>query len=192
MSGGAPLDLLTVEDRAAWRRWLARHHAGEAGIWLVFYKKHTGRGGLDYEESVCEALCFGWVDSLLRRIDDDRCARKFTPRKPKSNWSESNLRRFAQMVAEGRMTAAGLALAPTLPPAQTAPPARGAAPEVPDYIAAALRSHGEAWTHFSRLPPSHRRLYVRWIEDAKRPETRLRRLAEAVGRLALNQKLGLK
>ena len=177
--------------RAAWRSWLAAHHDRETEIWLVYNKRHTGEPRVEYDDAVEEALCFGWIDSIVRTIDEDRYAQKFTPRKAKSKWSELNRRRFAKMVAEGKMTAAGLAKSP--------PEDEGGAgaklPEdnsVPGYIEAALRANVTAWTNFSNLAPSYRRLYVRWIEDAKREETRRKRLAEAVSLLEQNKKLGLK
>lgn len=177
--------------RADWRAWLAAHHDRETEIWLVYNKRHTGEPRVEYDDAVEEALCFGWIDSIVRTIDADRYAQKFTPRKARSKWSELNRRRFAKMVAEGKMTAAGLAKAP--------PEDEGRAVEnlpaddaVPGYIEAALRDNGAAWTNFSNFAPSYRRLYVRWIEDAKREETRRKRLAEAIGLLEQNKKLGLK
>jgi uncharacterized protein YdeI (YjbR/CyaY-like superfamily) len=190
MAAGVPL--LEVTTRAEWRAWLARHHDREREIWLVFWKKHTGKPSLPYAEAVDEALCFGWIDSLVRRLDDERYAQKFTPRKDKSSWTDLNRRRFARLVEEGRMTPAGLAKGP--PPATAAGPRppRDPAAAVPGDVEAALRAQGDAWVNFTRLAPSYRRLYVGWIEAAKRPETRARRLAEAVGKLARNEKLGMK
>jgi uncharacterized protein YdeI (YjbR/CyaY-like superfamily) len=109
------LRTLAVILASEWRAWLAEHHDRETEIWLVFYKKHTGKPGISYQDALEEALCFGWVDILVRRLDDERYAQKFTPRKARSNWSEINRRLFARLVEEGRMTAAGLAKAP--PPA---------------------------------------------------------------------------
>lgn len=100
---------LHASNRDAWRAWLDRHHETEQEIWLVFYKKHTGKPGVSYEDAVEEALCFGWIDSIVRRIDDERYAQKFGPRKANSKWSESNKRRVRKMMEEGKMTAAGLA-----------------------------------------------------------------------------------
>jgi uncharacterized protein YdeI (YjbR/CyaY-like superfamily) len=88
--------------RAAWRAWLAAHHDRETEIWLVYNKRHTGELRVEYDDAVEEALCFGWIDSIVRTIDEDRYAQKFTPRKAKSKWSELNRRRFAKLVAEGR------------------------------------------------------------------------------------------
>jgi uncharacterized protein YdeI (YjbR/CyaY-like superfamily) len=177
--------------RADWRSWLALHHDRETEIWLVYNKRHTGEPRVEYDDAVEEALCFGWIDSIVRTIDADRYAQKFTPRKAKSKWSESNKERFARMVREGKMTAAGLAKSPPEENEGVASTPLGAE-SVPSYIEDALRSSSAAWTNFSNLAPSYRRLYVRWIEDAKKEETRRRRLAEAVGKLERHEKLGLK
>jgi uncharacterized protein YdeI (YjbR/CyaY-like superfamily) len=106
-----PLTMLYVTTRDEWRAWLAEHHDTEKEVWLVSYKKHTGRPQIPYDDAVEEALCFGWIDSLVKTIDDERFAQKFTPRKEKSNWSESNKGRVRKLVREGRMTEAGLATA---------------------------------------------------------------------------------
>ena len=103
--------MLYVTTRDEWRAWLAEHHDTEREVWLVSYKKHTGRPQIPYDDAVEEALCFGWIDSLVKTIDDERFAQKFSPRKGKSNWSESNKRRVRKLVREGRMTEAGLATA---------------------------------------------------------------------------------
>jgi uncharacterized protein YdeI (YjbR/CyaY-like superfamily) len=184
------MNLLHPTTRAAWRSWLAENHARETEIWLVYSKRHTGQPRVEYDDAVEEALCFGWIDSIVRTLDEDRYAQKFTPRKAKSKWSEPNRRRFAKMVEEGRMTAAGLARSPSPEEAPKAPAADRDA--VPLYIEEALRENGAAWESFSRLAPSHRREYVRWIEDAKKEETRRRRIAEAVSRLERGEKLGMK
>lgn len=149
---------------------------------------------MEYDDAVEEALCFGWIDSIVRTIDENRYAQKFTPRKAKSKWSASNRERFARMVREGKMTSAGLAKAPPPledPVAEMAP-AKRVGDAVPGYIEEALRTNSAAWTNFSHLAPSYRRLYVGWIENAKKEETRRKRLAEAVSLLEQNKKLGLK
>lgn len=179
---------LEVRDRQAWRTWLGKHHASSPGIWLVFYKDHTGRKSIPYEDTVREALCFGWIDSLIKRLDDDRYARKFTPRKPTSKWSAINRQRWADLQAVGQLTAAGLAAAPT---ANT----YGARPKIPDlpaYFADALKVSPKAWAFFNTLAPSYRRHFVVWIHMAKRPETREKRIRESIALLAAGKKLGLK
>jgi uncharacterized protein YdeI (YjbR/CyaY-like superfamily) len=186
---------LYVTTREDWRAWRAAHHETETEIWLIYYKQHTGQPRISYDDVVEEALCFGWIDSLVRRLDDDRYAQKVTPRKNTSKWSASNLRRFADLVKDGRMTAAGLAKGPpavVVFPEKPSPRIPGADAEVPEYIQQRLQANAKAWRFFQDLAPSYRRHYVKWIEAAKREETRRKRLDEAVGLLEQGQKLGLK
>src|SRR5947199_112773 len=103
------MTLLHPTTRAAWRSWLAANHDRETEIWLVYNKRHTGEPRVEYDDAVEEAVCFGWIDSIVRTIDENRYAQKFTPRKAKSKWSVSNIERFARMVREGKMTPAGMA-----------------------------------------------------------------------------------
>jgi uncharacterized protein YdeI (YjbR/CyaY-like superfamily) len=181
---------IDIRSRKAWRAWLERNHSSVAEIWLVFHKQHTGTLAVEYEAAVEEALCFGWVDSLVRRLDDDRFARKFTPRRTDSMWSESNRRRYAEVEARGLLAASGRARPPTgrVP----VPPARRTFAKVPPYIARALKAEPRAWATFKRLTQEQRRKYLGWIEAAKREETKMRRLAEALRLLARGEKLGLK
>ena len=179
---------LDVRTRQQWRTWLGKHHKSSTGVWLVFYKDHTGVKTLSYEDSVREALCFGWVDSLIKRLDDDRYARKFTPRKPASKWSPSNRKRWVDLQTEGLLEPAGIAAAPT---ANTYAP-RPVIPELPAYIARAFKSDRKAWAFFQELPPRERRNFVVWIHIAKRPETRDKRIRESIGLLTARKKLGLK
>lgn len=182
------LSLLEVETRDGWRAWLEEHHASSAGVWLVRHKQHSGVESMPYEDLVREALCFGWIDSLIKRLDEDRYAIKVTPRKPTSKWSDLNRRRWRELEAAGRLAPAGLAAAPT----ENSYPARPPIPELPDYIAEAFRAHPEAWRHFQALTASNRRTFVVWIHTAKRPETRQRRIRESIALLAAGKKLGLK
>ena len=154
----------------------------------MFYKDHTRVKSIPYEDSVREALRFGWIDSLIKRLDDDRYARKFTPRQPTSKWADSNRKRWAELNTAGLLTSAGLAAAPT---ANTYAP-RPAIPDLPAYIAKALKAKPKAWGFFQELAPGHRRDFVVWIHTAKRPETREKRIRESIALLAAKQKLGLK
>jgi uncharacterized protein YdeI (YjbR/CyaY-like superfamily) len=154
----------------------------------VFYKDHTGIQSIPYEDSVREALCFAWIDSLIKRLDDDRYARKFTPRRPTSKWSGINRKRWMELKAAGLLTSAGLAAAPS---DNTYAP-RPAIPDLPAYIAKALKANPTAWGFFQRLAPSYRRHFVVWIHSAKRSETRKKRIRESIGLLAAGKKLGLK
>ena len=179
---------LDIRTRRQWRMWLRKNHASTPGIWLVSYKDHTGVKSIAYEDAVCEALCFGWVDSLIKRLDDERYARKFTPRKPASTWSDSNRRRWAALKCAGLLMAAGLAAAPT--DKNYAP--KPQIPKLPAYIAMALKANPEAWHYFQALAPAYRRHFVGWIHIAKRQDTRERRIRESMALLAAGKKLGLK
>jgi len=183
------LKTLDARTRRQLRRWLAEHHDSESEVWLVFHRRHTGRASVAYEEAVDEALCFGWIDSLITRLDDARYARKFTPRKPDSTWSTANRKRYARLSAGGRLTAAGLKRAPT---DRSGDAPRPSLTKIPPYIQQALRSHAAALDYFERLAPSYRRRYIAWIDSAKQQETKARRLGEAVGLLAAGRTLGLK
>jgi uncharacterized protein YdeI (YjbR/CyaY-like superfamily) len=154
----------------------------------VFFKAHTGVKSIPYEEMVREALCFGWIDSLVKRLDDDRFAIKVTPRKTTSKWSDINRKRWAELKAAGQLTPAGLAAAPT---SNTYAP-RPVIPILPGYIAKALKTNSSAWKFFQELAPTYRRDFVVWIHIAKRPETRARRIRESITLLAAGKKLGLK
>lgn len=158
-------------------------------MWLVYHKAHSGIASVSYDDSVCEALCFGWVDSLIKRLDGDRYARKFTPRKPGSNWSDSNRKRWKEMKAAGLLATAGKAAAPTAN-RPAAPPVLPKA--IPAYIAAALKANAKAWSYFQKLPQTHRREFLMWIHSAKRDETRQKRIRETIRLLSAGEKLGLR
>ena len=143
---------------------------------------------LPYEEFVRAALCFGWIDSLVKRLDDDRFAIKVTPRKPASKWSDINRRRWRELHCAGLLEPAGVAAAPT---ANTYA-AKPKIPELPGYIAKAFKADPNAWSFFQKLPRTQRRNFVVWIYVAKRPETRARRIRESIALLATGKKLGLK
>ena len=179
---------LRITGRRQWRAWLARHHTSSPGIWLVRHKQHTGVTSMAYEDLVREALCFGWVDSLIKRLDDDRFAIKVTPRKPTSKWSDINRKRWAELKSAGLLRPAGRAAAPTSHTYALRP----VIPELPVYIAKALKANPRAWKFFQELAPTYRRNFVVWIHMAKRPETRARRIRESVSLLAAGKKLGLK
>ena len=184
----AELGTLDVRGRRQWRAWLAKHHTSSPGIWLVFHKAHTGVRSLPYDDAVREALCFGWIDSLVRRLDDDRYALKITPRKQTSKWSALNRKRWAELKAADLLTSAGLAAAPTN---NTYAP-KPVIPDLPGYIAKALKAHPKAWKLFQELAPGYRRHFVVWIHTAKRSETREKRICESIELLSAGKKLGLK
>lgn len=184
-----------VSTRAQWRRWLARNHREEKnGIWLVFYKKASGSPTLDYEEAVEEALCFGWIDSVIRRMDDDQYCRKFTPRRKNSQWSSLNRRRAEKMIKAGRMTRFGSAQVKAAK--KSGIWKRDPTPVInldpPRELSEALAQHQKAKSFFEKLAPTYRKQFIGWIVTAKRPEIRARRIKESLGLLARGRKLGLK
>lgn len=135
-------------DRAAWREWLAEHGATETEVWLVYYKAGTGKPCISYTESLEEALCFGWVDSIIQKIDEEKYARKFNPRRIGSKWSELNKHLVVKLVKEGRMTEAGLSKVNF--PLSEAPATRPRRPELPlpDWLKTGLMTSSKAWENF--------------------------------------------
>lgn len=178
------------EDRLSWRGWLDENHCEMREVWLVFDKKHTGRRCITYDAAVEEALCVGWIDSIIKRLDDEQYMRKFTPRTNTGNWSKSNLRRVEKLVAAGRMTAAGLTK--LKPDARQVQQASSGIVEVPGFFAEALAGNEPAREFFNGLAPSYRRHFVGWVGSAKGKETRARRLEEALSLLQQGKKLGMK
>ena len=185
----ASLEQVYVADRDAWRRWLAAHHATSPGIWLVFDKKSSRPDRLAYAHAVEEALCYGWIDSTVRTLDDARYVQLMTPRKPKSTWSRSNKERVERLTAEGLMAAPGLA---SIERAK----ANGSwvsldaveALVVPPDLAKALRALPGAAANFAGFSPSARKGYLHWVRQAVRPETRAQRIAHVAQLAAANQK----
>lgn len=168
-----------VESREAWRAWLEAHHTQPNGIWLVTFKKHQKDKYVSYEAIVEEALCFGWVDSTANRLDEDRSMLWLSPRKPGSGWSKPNKERIERMIAEGRMAPAGLEKI-------DAAKADGSwtrldaveALEIPPDLETALAAYPHARGHFDAFPRSVKRAILEWIVQAKRPETRAKRVEE--------------
>ena len=185
---------LYFPNRDKWRDWLGRYYATENGIWLVFYKKGTSKPTIDYEAAVEEALCFGWIDSIIKKVDDEKYVRKFTPRKDKSYWSELNKKRAKKMTKDGRMTDAGLAKIKAARKnglwSQTGRP--NVSLDIPLEFAKALDKNKKAKENFEKLAPSYRKHYIGWITTAKRDETKKKRIRESLMLLAKGKRLGLK
>jgi len=175
-------------DRAGWRAWLIANHAESAGVYLVSWRRGVGRPSVPYEEAVEEALCVGWIDSVGRVIDEQRSIQWFSPRRSGSGWARSNKVRVARLTAAGQMLPAGLA---TIDEAKR----NGSWTLlddvenliVPDDLAAALAAHPPARDHWDAFSRSRRRAMLQWIAEAKRPETRAKRIAEAAENAARNE-----
>jgi uncharacterized protein YdeI (YjbR/CyaY-like superfamily) len=177
------------DTRAAWRKWLASNHYSSKGVWLVSWRKHSGKDGPSYEDAVEEALCFGWVDSTARKLDDDRTMLWFSPRKPGSGWARPNKERVERLTAAGLMTPAGQRVI-------DAARADGSWSRlddvenlvVPDDLAAALDSRPPARQNWDAFPRSVRRSILQWIVLAKRDTTRAGRIEEAARLAQVNER----
>jgi uncharacterized protein YdeI (YjbR/CyaY-like superfamily) len=182
---------LCVSSREEWRSWLQKNHDKADVVWLVYYKKHTGKPSINYADSVEEALCFGWIDSIKKSIDVERYAYKFTPRRSKSKWSPLNIKRAKKLIDEGRMTQAGLELFNQKVDYSDEFIKARASKElpIPPEIEAALKSNEKVWENFKNLAPGYRKQYIGWLVTAKKPETRERRLKQAIQLLSENKKL---
>ena len=181
-------------DAKSWRKWLGAHYDKSQGIWLIYYKKHSGKPRVPYNEAVEEALCFGWIDSTVKRVDEDRYMQKFTPRKARSNWSEHNKKRVEKMIRLGKMNEAGMN-------AVNIAKKNGKWDEAIESqinyelstdLLELLRQNTQAFAVYSKLAPSHKKQYNNWIMSAKKPDTRLKRCREMIRLLESGNKMGLK
>jgi uncharacterized protein YdeI (YjbR/CyaY-like superfamily) len=174
-----PADSTHPTTRAEWRRWLEQNHTRTQGVWLISFKKATGKPRVEYDEAVEEALCFGWIDSKSLKLDDERTMLWFTARKRGTGWSKPNKERVERLIAAGLMTEAGMAKI-------TAAQQDGSwsaldaveALEIPPDLAAALAAHPSAQAHFEAFPRSAKRSILEWIASAKTPATRAKRVEE--------------
>lgn len=183
------MDTLEVSSLNEWRDWLIKNHDQAAEIWVVFNKRQPG---MRYEQSVEEALCFGWVDSLIKHLDDERHARKFTPRKPGSRWSELNIARAERMIEEGRMTEVGRRLFEE-GKEKTDPKAISRKEQMAQWRLELMEKLDlETLILYTSLPPSLQRQYAGWVMSGKMEETRKKRQAELGATLSKGERLGLK
>ena len=170
---------------AEWHDWLAANHDRGEGVWLVSYKPRTGKQAIDYEDAICEALCYGWIDATYRRIDDERGALWWSPRRKGSLWARTNKARVSRLEAEGRMTSAGRAVIERakadgswtlLEPVEDL--------VVPDDLAAALAERPGAEQRWAAFPPTAQRAYLLWVYSAKRETTRSTRVTQTADAVA--------
>jgi uncharacterized protein YdeI (YjbR/CyaY-like superfamily) len=185
------LERISFQNRDEWRNWLIENHAVAKGIWLVYYKKHTGKPSVPYNDAVEEALCFGWIDSIVKRIDEECYMQKFTPRNDGSTWSELNKKRVDKMIALGKMTEFGLKKIEIAKQ-------NGKWDEVVesqlDFVLSEnlldiLKSDKSAFTEYEKLPPSHKKMHTSWIMTAKKEETKIRRMEKMIAMLKKGQRM---
>jgi uncharacterized protein YdeI (YjbR/CyaY-like superfamily) len=179
------------KTQAEFRAWLTEHHATATELGVVLHRKSSGEPSMTWSEAVDQALCFGWIDSVARRLDDTRRVQRFTPRKPKSNWSAVNIKKVEELTAKGLMTPAGNAAFARREETRSAVYSyenRHLASFDPEREAQ-FRSHTGAWEFFSRQPPSYRQISIYRVMSAKREETRSGRLARLIEASAQERRL---
>lgn len=185
---------LYFKTSETWREWLERNHDREKGVWLTFFKKKNGEPSIEYESAVEEALCFGWIDSIIKKIDETKYVRKFTPRNENSQWSELNKKRVTRLIKANRMASIGLEKIEAAK--RNGRWASAERPviryEIPKEFQSALNQSKKAKEFFNQLSLTNQKQYIGWIVIAKRQETRARRISESIDLLEKGQKLGLR
>jgi len=187
------METIFCKNRDEWRIWLRLNHTTQKEIWLIYFKKHTNKPTVTYNEAVEEALCFGWIDSIVKRIDDETYMQKYTPRKSNSIWSLVNKKRAEKMVSEGNMTKAGfdkIEIAKKNGQWEKAYTSQKKI-EIPDYLEKELKKNELAWNNFNNFASSYQNMYIGWVTAAKRPETREKRITAVISRSVKNQKPGM-
>lgn len=175
------IDVIHPPTRAAWRAWLTENHERVRRVWLASWRKEAGKPRIPYDELVEEALCFGWVDSRGGTLPDGRSILLFTPRNPKSGWARPNKERVERLEREGLMTEAGRrSIAAAKENGAWTLLDRAEALELPEDLAAALAANPSASANYEAFPPGARKQIIGWVDTAKRPETRAKRVAETV------------
>lgn len=181
---------LLFKSRDEWRSWLEKNHVILEGVWLIHFKKSLGKKSLNHVDAVEEALCFGWIDSTLKKIDNERFILKYSPRKPRSIWSKINKEKAEKLIAQGKMTPAGFKRIKEAKKHGFWDSAYTnlVKEEIPLDLETALREDTTAWDNFHRFANSYRNTYIGWIANAKTTETRKKRVSEVVKRSSNNQK----
>jgi uncharacterized protein YdeI (YjbR/CyaY-like superfamily) len=184
----ARLETIYAVDRQAWRTWLQANHDRSIGVWLVYYKVNSDQPSIRYSEAVREALCFGWIDSKVKSLDDDRYRQIFTPRKPKSVWSKLNKQYIEELIEQGLMTAAGLEkIAAAQQDGSWTSLDAIESLTIPPDLEQALATNPIASQQFQAFSNSTKKNILVWISSAKRPETRQKRIEQTIGSAAQNQ-----
>lgn len=180
---------LYVKNREEWREWLQNNHRTEKFVWLIYYKKHSSEPSISYSDAVEEALCFGWIDGQIKKIDDDKYMQRYTPRTSKSLWSELNVERAKKMIKLGKMTEKGLEVFSEAMKTNKRVPSSKIF-SIPIYLQTALIKNEKAWNNFQNFSPSAQLAYVYWIDTAKTDNTRQKRINITIEQLERNKKLG--
>ncbi|MBI4652096.1 YdeI/OmpD-associated family protein [Candidatus Desantisbacteria bacterium] len=184
-------ETIYCKNRKEWREWLQINSLSKKGIWLIYYKKHTKKHSVYYDEAVEEAICFGWIDGRIKKIDDERYMQYYSPRKSKSRWSVINVGRAKMMIAQGRMTENGLKIFQNGMESKDRIPSSKSF-SIPSYLKTALNKNKKAWSNFQRFAPSAKLAYVYWVTNAKTSDTRQKRIEKTIKLIEQNKKFGEK
>ena len=181
-------EILYIKNREDWRKWLEKNYDVKKDIWLIYYKKKTNKATISYNDAVEEALCFGWIDSTVKRIDDEKYVQRYTPRNLKSIWSKNNINRVKKMIAEGKMNKAGLLKYEYGMKNNLIAPTTKDKIVIPNDLKNMLKKEIKAEKNFNKLAKSLKIMYIHWINSAKKDETRKRRVKNAIKLLKENKK----
>ncbi|MFH1448592.1 MAG: YdeI/OmpD-associated family protein [Candidatus Micrarchaeota archaeon] len=186
-------EALCFNGSLEWRKWLSQNHDKEKAVWLIHYKKHSGKPSLNYNEALEEAICFGWIDGKMKGVDGERFILRYSPRRPKSVWSKINREKAEKLIEAGRMTDAGLAKIEEAKKSGYWDNAytNKRKEEMPSDLKKALVEDVTAWDNFHNFANSYRNMYIGWVNSARTEETRKRRITEVVKRSHINKKPGI-
>jgi len=180
-------------DRKEWRKWLEKNSNSADEMWMIIYKKHSGRKSIPYVDAVEEALCFGWIDGKIKRVNDEYFIQRYTPRRKGSRWSRYNIERVGKLIKEGKMTPAGLDAYNVIftRPGLIYDNRASGDPVTPADLEAAMKENITAYNNYQRFSLSARRMYIDWLNEAKKAETRARRILKIVKSAEQNRKPGM-
>ncbi len=186
------MDVRHFKDAPAFRRWLERNHGREKEVWVGFYRKDSGRSGLTYKEALDQALCFGWIDGVRKKVDEASYAQRFSPRTARSTWSLVNIRRVGELTTMGLMAPPGIKAFEARDPARSGIYSFENRPQdLPAELERRFRKDRAAWAFFEAQPPGYRRTAIWFVMSAKKEETRLKRLAVLMDDSAHGRRLGM-
>jgi len=184
---------LYFKNRLEWRKWLEKNCTAADELWMIIYKRHTGKGCIPYREAVEEALCFGWIDGKIKRINDEYFIQRYTPRRPGSRWSKYNIERIKKLIKEGKMTPAGLIAYNEIfkNPELVYDNRSSGDPIIPEDLLVALKEDKSAYNNFMHFSQSARRIYIEWLNSVKKAETRPGRILKIVEAAKQNRRPGM-
>ena len=185
-------EVVYITNRKEWRNWLKENHNLKKEIWLIYYKRHTNKPRIPYNDAVEEAICFGWIDSTIKSIDNEKYMQKFTPRNKRSKWSDLNKERAKKMITAKKMTKVGFIKLDDVDLNSRGKKETKKELKIPGDLKKELKNKTDTWQNFNNLAPSYKKQYIDWLNSSKKDETRQKRIKEITDKLEKNEKLGMK